>query len=279
MVNKNPKEYKKMLENNHTLPYKVRIDNQRYDVIVYSMLGKITGIIVANENGLTVNRAIAQEVIEQVQKYSFYFDYLKKRTQLVKERDSITAERIEGVQRILNEKGLFGEKMQLEIDQLNLALEVYKQQQRKLDIYQEDIALLNEKIESQHEIYEEDWHHAEDLSLAYAIAAYGQSLYLEKTRDIRRKMLKWAQLHGKMLPPEPRKALTKLTFVLSEAQAGHIFEQIISLIPMLEIGLTLHKEQEIPARVKEFGKAYELHLRNYEPPMEQITPLIRNKQR
>ncbi|WP_430534340.1 hypothetical protein [Listeria rocourtiae] len=277
MVNKNPKVYKKMLENNHTLPYKVRVDGNLYEVIVYSMLGKIAGIIVANLDGLTVNRDIAERVIIEVQKYSFYFDYLKKRTQIMKERDSVTAERIEGVQRILNEKGLFGEKFQSEIDELNLALEVYKQQQRKLDIYQEDIALLNEKVEAQQEILEEDWNHAEDLSLAYAIAAYGQSLYLEKTRDTRKKMLKWTQLHGKMLPADQRRALSKLAFVLSEAQAGHIFEQIISLIPMLENDLNLNPNQDIPARVKDYGKAYEAHCRVYEPPMDKIRPLIRNK--
>ncbi|MBC6314535.1 hypothetical protein [Listeria grandensis] len=277
MVNKNPKVYKKMLESNHALPYKVRVDGQLFEVIVYSMLGKIAGVIVADPNGLTVDLETAKKVIIEVQKYSFYFDYLKKRAQIVKERDSITAERIEGVQRILNEKGLFGEKMQPEIDQLNLALEVYKQQQRKLDIYQEDITLLNEKIESQQEILEEDWNHAEDLSLAYAIAAYGQSLYLEKTRETRKKMLKWTQLHGKMLAPEPRRTLSKLAFALSEAQAGHIFDQIISLIPMLENGLHLNRHQEIHARVKEYGKLYEAYCRVYEPPMDKILPLIRNK--
>lgn len=277
MVNKNPKVYKKMLENNHTLPYKVRVDGQMFEVIVYSMLGKIAGIIVANPDGLTVDRETAEKVIIEVQKYSFYFDYLKKRAQLVKERDSITAERIEGVQRILNEKGLFGQKLQSEMDELNLALEVYKQQQRKLDIYQEDITLLNEKVESQQEIFEEDWNNAEDLSLAYAMAAYGQSLYLEKTRDTRKKMLKWTQMHGKMLPAEQRRSLSKLAFVLSEAQAGHIFDQIISLIPMLENGLRLNQNQPIPARVKDYGKAYEAYCRVYEPPMEKIGPLIRNK--
>lgn len=266
-----------MLENNHSLPYKVRINGTLFEVIVYSMLGKMAGVVVVDPNGLTVDRNTAEQVLIYVQKYSFYFEYLKKRTHVVKERDSITAERVEKVQRILNEKGLFGEKMQLDIDQLNLALEVYKQQQRKLDIYQEDITLLNEKIEAQQEIFEEDWHHAEDLSLAYAIAAYGQSLYLEKTRDIRKKMLKWTQTHGKMLPPEQRRQLSKLAFVLSEAQAGHIFDQIISLIPMLENGLKLNRDQAIPACVKEFGKAYESYCRAYEPSMDRITPLIRNK--
>lgn len=134
-----------MLENNHSLPYKVRINGTLFEVIVYSMLGKMAGVVVVDPNGLTVDRNTAEQVLIYVQKYSFYFEYLKKRTHVVKERDSITAERVEKVQRILNEKGLFGEKMQLDIDQLNLALEVYKQQQRKLDIYQEDITLLNEK--------------------------------------------------------------------------------------------------------------------------------------
>lgn len=78
MVNKNPKVYKKMLENNHTLPYKVRVDGQLFEVIVYSMLGKIAGVIVANLNGLTVGRETAEKVIIEVQKYSFYFEYLKK---------------------------------------------------------------------------------------------------------------------------------------------------------------------------------------------------------
>lgn len=35
--------------------------------------------------------------------------------------------------------------MQPTIDELNLAMEVYKQQQRKMDVYQEDITLLNQK--------------------------------------------------------------------------------------------------------------------------------------
>lgn len=34
--------------------------------------------------------------------------------------------------------------MQPTIDELNLAMEVYKQQQRKMDVYQEDITLLNQ---------------------------------------------------------------------------------------------------------------------------------------
>lgn len=62
--------------------------------------------------------------------------------------------------------------MQPTIDELNLAMKVYKQQQRKMDVYQEDITLLNQKIKMQGEILEEDWESAENLSIAFAKATY-----------------------------------------------------------------------------------------------------------
>lgn len=65
---------------------------------------------------------------------------------------------------------LFLVKNATTIDELNLAMEVYKQQQRKMDVYQEDITLLNQKIKMQGEILEEDWESAENLSIAFAKA-------------------------------------------------------------------------------------------------------------
>ncbi|EUJ58432.1 hypothetical protein MCOL2_08226 [Listeria fleischmannii FSL S10-1203] len=127
------------------LPYKIDVEGYLFQVVIFTKLGKISGITVLRSEDELASKEEALAVVQKLQKYNFYFEYLTKRTSIVKERDSTVAERIEQAQLILNNNILFGEKLQPEIDQLSLALEVYKQQQHKMDIYQEDIALLNEK--------------------------------------------------------------------------------------------------------------------------------------
>ncbi|AHI55924.1 hypothetical protein ACP0AK_01525 [Listeria ivanovii] len=275
MTDKLLKQHKRLLEQQHRLPYTIDLGGEIFTVIIYTKLSKVAGVTVLNskEEPATMNEAKA--VVNRIQKYNFYFEYLGKRAHVVKERDSIIAEKIEQTQLILNDNTIFGEQMQPTIDELNLAMEVYKQQQRKMDIYQEDITLLNEKIKMQGEILEEDWESAENLSIMFAKAAYAQTIYLEATRKNRKQLAKWFHLHQKELPLEKQKALSKIISVLSDTNAGLVFDQIISLRPLLEEGLMLDHGQALTQLASEFNKEFETHCRFYKPNINKVKNLIR----
>ncbi|HEM1256213.1 TPA: hypothetical protein U0W36_000374 [Listeria monocytogenes] len=275
MTDKLLKQHKRLLEQQHKLPYTINLSGEVFTIIIYTKLSKVAGVTVLNlqEEPATVKEAEA--VVNRIQKYNFYFEYLGKRAHVIKERDSIIAEKIEQTQLILNDNTIFGEKMQPTIDELNLAMEVYKQQQRKMDVYQEDITLLNQKIKMQGEILEEDWESAENLSIAFAKAAYAQSIYLEATRKNRKQLAKWFHLHQKELPTDKQKALSKMVSVLSDTNAGLVFDQIISLRPLLEEGLMLDHEQSLTQRAAEFNKEFETHCRFYKPNINKVKNLIR----
>lgn len=275
MTDKLLKQYKRLLEQQHTLPYTINLDGEVFTIIIYTKLSKVAGVTVLKSNEESATMKEAEAVVNLIQKYNFYFEYLGKRAHVVKERDSIIAEKIEQTQLILNDNTIFGEKMQPTIDELNLAMEVYKQQQRKMDVYQEDITLLNQKIKMQGEILEEDWESAEALSIAFAKAAYAQSIYLEATRKNRKQLAKWFHLHQKELPTEKQKALGKIVSVLSDTNAGLVFDQIISLRPLLEEGLMLDHEQSLTQRANEFNKEFETHCRFYKPNINKVKNLIR----
>ncbi|MBC1390835.1 hypothetical protein HB795_10810 [Listeria welshimeri] len=274
MTDKLLKQHKRLLEQQHTLPYTINLDGEVFTIIIYTKLSKVAGVTVLKSNESATMKE-AEAVVNLIQKYNFYFEYLGKRAHVVKERDSIIAEKIEQTQLILNDNTIFGEKMQPTIDELNLAMEVYKQQQRKMDVYQEDITLLNQKIKMQGEILEEDWESAEALSIAFAKAAYAQSIYLEATRKNRKQLAKWFHLHQKELPTEKQKALGKIVSVLSDTNAGLVFDQIISLRPLLEEGLMLDHEQSLTQRANEFNKEFETHCRFYKPNINKVKNLIR----
>ncbi|PZF89849.1 hypothetical protein C1903_04790 [Listeria ivanovii] len=275
MTDKLLKQHKRLLEQQHRLPYTIDLGGKIFTVIIYTKLSKVAGVTVLNskEEPATMNEAKA--VVNRIQKYNFYFEYLGKRAHVVKERDSIIAEKIEQTQLILNDNTIFGEQMQPTIDELNLAMEVYKQQQRKMDIYQEDITLLNEKIKMQGEILEEDWESAENLSIMFAKAAYAQTIYLEATRKNRKQLAKWFHLHQKELPLEKQKALSKIISVLSDTNAGLVFDQIISLRPLLEEGLMLDHGQALTQLASEFNKEFATHCRFYKPNINKVKNLIR----
>ncbi|HHQ1307493.1 TPA: hypothetical protein ACSLA9_001941 [Listeria monocytogenes] len=277
MTDKLLKQHKRLLEQQHKLPYTINLSGEVFTIIIYTKLSKVAGVTVLNsqEEPATVKEAEAEAVVNRIQKYNFYFEYLGKRAHVIKERDSIIAEKIEQTQLILNDNTIFGEKMQPTIDELNLAMEVYKQQQRKMDVYQEDITLLNQKIKMQGEILEEDWESAENLSIAFAKAAYAQSIYLEATRKNRKQLAKWFHLHQKELPTDKQKALSKMVSVLSDTNAGLVFDQIISLRPLLEEGLMLDHEQSLTQRAAEFNKEFETHCRFYKPNINKVKNLIR----
>ncbi|MBC1493869.1 hypothetical protein HB796_06525 [Listeria welshimeri] len=275
MTDKLLKQHKRLLEQQHTLPYTINLDGEVFTIIIYTKLSKVAGVTVLKSNEESATMKEAEAVVNLIQKYNFYFEYLGKRVHVVKERDSIIAEKIEQTQLILNDNTIFGEKMQPTIDELNLAMEVYKQQQRKMDVYQEDITLLNQKIKMQGEILEEDWESAEALSIAFAKAAYAQSIYLEATRKNRKQLAKWFHLHQKELPTEKQKALGKIVSVLSDTNAGLVFDQIISLRPLLEEGLMLDHEQSLTQRANEFNKEFETHCRFYKPNINKVKNLIR----
>ncbi|MBC1431304.1 hypothetical protein HB794_01345 [Listeria welshimeri] len=275
MTDKLLKQHKRLLEQQHTLPYTINLDGEVFTIIIYTKLSKVAGVTVLKSNEESATMKEAEAVVNLIQKYNFYFEYLGKRAHVVKERDSIIAEKIEQTQLILNDNTIFGEKMQPTIDELNLAMEVYKQQQRKMDVYQEDITLLNQKIKMQGEILEEDWESAEALSIAFAKAAYAQSIYLEATRKNRKQLAKWFHLHQKELPTEKQKALGKIVSVLSDTNAGLVFDQIISLRPLLEEGLLLDHEQSLTQRANEFNKEFETHCRFYKPNINKVKNLIR----
>ncbi|MBF2472549.1 hypothetical protein IA868_05165 [Listeria welshimeri] len=275
MTDKLLKQHKRLLEQQHTLPYTINLDGEVFTIIIYTKLSKVAGVTVLKSNEESATMKEAEAVVNLIQKYNFYFEYLGKRAHVVKERDSIIAEKIEQTQLILNDNTIFGEKMQPTIDELNLAMEVYKQQQRKMDVYQEDITLLNQKIKMQGEILEEDWESAEALSMAFAKAAYAQSIYLEATRKNRKQLAKWFHLHQKELPTEKQKALGKIVSVLSDTNAGLVFDQIISLRPLLEEGLMLDHEQSLTQRANEFNKEFETHCRFYKPNINKVKNLIR----
>ncbi|MBC1860123.1 hypothetical protein HBP63_01405 [Listeria welshimeri] len=275
MTDKLLKQHKRLLEQQHTLPYTINLDGEVFTIIIYTKLSKVAGVTVLKSNEESATMKEAEAVVNLIQKYNFYFEYLGKRAHVVKERDSIIAEKIEQTQLILNDNTIFGEKMQPTIDELNLAMEVYKQQQRKMDVYQEDITLLNQKIKMQGEILEEDWESAEALSIAFAKAAYAQSIYLEATRKNRKQLAKWFHLHQKELPAEKQKALGKIVSVLSDTNAGLVFDQIISLRPLLEEGLMLDHEQSLTQRANEFNKEFETHCRFYKPNINKVKNLIR----
>ncbi|MBC2009092.1 hypothetical protein HCA54_03610 [Listeria welshimeri] len=275
MTDKLLKQHKRLLEQQHTLPYTINLDGEVFTIIIYTKLSKVAGVTVLKSNEESATMKEAEAVVNLIQKYNFYFEYLGKRAHVVKERDSIIAEKIEQTQLILNDNTIFGEKMQPTIDELNLAMEVYKQQQRKMDVYQEDITLLNQKIKMQGEILEEDWESAEALSIAFAKAAYAQSIYLEATRKNRKQLAKWFHLHQKDLPTEKQKALGKIVSVLSDTNAGLVFDQIISLRPLLEEGLMLDHEQSLTQRANEFNKEFETHCRFYKPNINKVKNLIR----
>ncbi|EAD1935762.1 hypothetical protein Y830_07800 [Listeria monocytogenes] len=275
MTDKLLKQHKRLLEQQHKLPYTINLSGEVFTIIIYTKLSKVAGVTVLNSQEEPATVKEAEAVVNRIQKYNFYFEYLDKRAHVIKERDSIIAEKIEQTQLILNDNTIFGEKMQPTIDELNLAMEVYKQQQRKMDVYQEDITLLNQKIKMQGEILEEDWESAENLSIAFAKAAYAQSIYLEATRKNRKQLAKWFHLHQKELPTDKQKALSKMVSVLSDTNAGLVFDQIISLRPLLEEGLMLDHEQSLTQRAAEFNKEFETHCRFYKPNINKVKNLIR----
>ncbi|MBV1061988.1 hypothetical protein J0N11_08550 [Listeria monocytogenes] len=275
MTDKLLKQHKRLLEQQHKLQYTINLDGEVFTIIIYTKLSKVAGVTVLNSQEEPATVKEAEAVVNRIQKYNFYFEYLGKRAHVIKERDSIIAEKIEQTQLILNDNTIFGEKMQPTIDELNLAMEVYKQQQRKMDVYQEDITLLNQKIKMQGEILEEDWESAENLSIAFAKAAYAQSIYLEATRKNRKQLAKWFHLHQKELPTDKQKALGKMVSVLSDTNAGLVFDQIISLRPLLEEGLMLDHEQSLTQRAAEFNKEFETHCRFYKPNINKVKNLIR----
>ncbi|HDU0314869.1 TPA: hypothetical protein REG06_000830 [Listeria monocytogenes] len=275
MTDKLLKQHKRLLEQQHKLPYTINLSGEVFTIIIYTKLSKVAGVTVINSQEEPATVKEAEAVVNRIQKYNFYFEYLGKRAHVIKERDSIIAEKIEQTQLILNDNTIFGEKMQPTIDELNLAMEVYKQQQRKMDVYQEDITLLNQKIKMQGEILEEDWESAENLSIAFAKAAYAQSIYLEATRKNRKQLAKWFHLHQKELPTDKQKALSKMVSVLSDTNAGLVFDQIISLRPLLEEGLMLDHEQSLTQRAAEFNKEFETHCRFYKPNINKVKNLIR----
>ncbi|EKA5307732.1 hypothetical protein OLK20_001610 [Listeria monocytogenes] len=275
MTDKLLKQHKRLLEQQHKLPYTINLSGEVFTIIIYTKLSKVAGVTVLNSQEEPATVKEAEAVVNRIQKYNFYFEYLGKRAHVIKERDSIIAEKIEQTQLILNDNTIFGEKMQPTIDELNLAMEVYKQQQRKMDVYQEDITLLNQKIKMQGEILEEDWVSAENLSIAFAKAAYAQSIYLEATRKNRKQLAKWFHLHQKELPTDKQKALSKMVSVLSDTNAGLVFDQIISLRPLLEEGLMLDHEQSLTQRAAEFNKEFETHCRFYKPNINKVKNLIR----
>ncbi|HFQ5933306.1 TPA: hypothetical protein ACHR92_000821 [Listeria monocytogenes] len=275
MTDKLLKQHKRLLEQQHKLPYTINLSGEVFTIIIYTKLSKVAGVTVLNSQEEPATVKEAEAVVNRIQKYNFYFEYLGKRAHVIKERDSIIAEKIEQTQLFLNDNTIFGEKMQPTIDELNLAMEVYKQQQRKMDVYQEDITLLNQKIKMQGEILEEDWESAENLSIAFAKAAYAQSIYLEATRKNRKQLAKWFHLHQKELPTDKQKALSKMVSVLSDTNAGLVFDQIISLRPLLEEGLMLDHEQSLTQRAAEFNKEFETHCRFYKPNINKVKNLIR----
>ncbi|EAF4481119.1 hypothetical protein OT265_001154 [Listeria monocytogenes serotype 4b] len=275
MTDKLLKQHKRLLEQQHKLPYTINLSGEVFTIIIYTKLSKVAGVTVLNSQEEPATVKEAEAVVNRIQKYNFYFEYLGKRAHVIKERDSIIAEKIEQTQLILNDNTIFGEKMKPTIDELNLAMEVYKQQQRKMDVYQEDITLLNQKIKMQGEILEEDWESAENLSIAFAKAAYAQSIYLEATRKNRKQLAKWFHLHQKELPTDKQKALSKMVSVLSDTNAGLVFDQIISLRPLLEEGLMLDHEQSLTQRAAEFNKEFETHCRFYKPNINKVKNLIR----
>ncbi|MCL14106.1 hypothetical protein DZ693_06580 [Listeria monocytogenes] len=275
MTDKLLKQHKRLLEQQHKLPYTINLSGEVFTIIIYTKLSKVAGVTVLNSQEEPATVKEAEAVVNRIQKYNFYFEYLGKRAHVIKERDSIIAKKIEQTQLILNDNTIFGEKMQPTIDELNLAMEVYKQQQRKMDVYQEDITLLNQKIKMQGEILEEDWESAENLSIAFAKAAYAQSIYLEATRKNRKQLAKWFHLHQKELPTDKQKALSKMVSVLSDTNAGLVFDQIISLRPLLEEGLMLDHEQSLTQRAAEFNKEFETHCRFYKPNINKVKNLIR----
>ncbi|EIM1292669.1 hypothetical protein LMR15_002254 [Listeria monocytogenes] len=275
MTDKLLKQHKRLLEQQHKLPYTINLSGEVFTIIIYTKLSKVAGVTVLNSQEEPATVKEAEAVVNRIQKYNFYFEYLGKRAHVIKERDSIIAEKIEQTQLILNDNTIFGEKMQPTIDELNLAMEVYKQQQRKMDVYQEDITLLNQKIKMQGEILEEDWESAENLSIAFAKAAYAQSIYLEATRKNRKQLAKWFHLHQKELPTDKQKALSKMVSVLSDTNAGLVSDQIISLRPLLEEGLMLDHEQSLTQRAAEFNKEFETHCRFYKPNINKVKNLIR----
>ncbi|HBD0724902.1 hypothetical protein [Listeria monocytogenes] len=275
MTDKLLKQHKRLLEQQHKLPYTINLSGEVFTIIIYTKLSKVAGVTVLNSQEEPATVKEAEAVVNRIQKYNFYFEYLGKRAHVIKERYSIIAEKIEQTQLILNDNTIFGEKMQPTIDELNLAMEVYKQQQRKMDVYQEDITLLNQKIKMQGEILEEDWESAENLSIAFAKAAYAQSIYLEATRKNRKQLAKWFHLHQKELPTDKQKALSKMVSVLSDTNAGLVFDQIISLRPLLEEGLMLDHEQSLTQRAAEFNKEFETHCRFYKPNINKVKNLIR----
>lgn len=275
MTDKLLKQHKRLLEQQHKLPYTINLDGEIFSVVIYTKLSKVAGVTVLNANEEPTTIKEAEAVVNRIQKYNFYFEYLGKRAHVIKERDSVIAEKIEQTQLILNDNTIFGEPLQATVDELNLAMEIYKQQQRKMDIYQEDITLLNEKIKMQGEILEEDWISAENLSISFAKAAYAQTIYLEATRKNRKQLAKWFHLHQKALPPEKQKALSKIISVLSDTNAGLVFDQIISLKPLLEDGLMLDHEQSLTQLAAEFNKEFETHCRFYKPNINKVKNLIR----
>ncbi|EAD9871717.1 hypothetical protein AF157_06750 [Listeria monocytogenes] len=265
MTDKLLKQHKRLLEQQHKLPYTINLSGEVFTIIIYTKLSKVAGVTVLNSQEEPATVKEAEAVVNRIQKYNFYFEYLGKRAHVIKERDSIIAEKIEQTQLILNDNTIFGEKMQPTIDELNLAM----------DVYQEDITLLNQKIKMQGEILEEDWESAENLSIAFAKAAYAQSIYLEATRKNRKQLAKWFHLHQKELPTDKQKALSKMVSVLSDTNAGLVFDQIISLRPLLEEGLMLDHEQSLTQRAAEFNKEFETHCRFYKPNINKVKNLIR----
>lgn len=270
-----PKQAKKLLEQQHTLPYLLYTDNGGYQVTIYTTLGKISGIVIQHESGKTADEKETEAILFQLQKYYFYFEYLRKRLALVKEKDSSIAEKIEVQSAILEEQVLFDEKIQPKADALKTMLHVFDQQQCKMDVYQEDISLLNEKIKLQQKITSEDWEAAEDLAIAFGTSAYAQSIYLQDYRSLRKALQKWTAEQQKQLPAAKRRELNKLLTLLSDTNAGLVFDHILSLVPRLEENLMLDKERSKAARISEFQKEFGNYLKFYKPDIAKVKALVR----
>lgn len=270
-----PKQAQKLLEQQHPLPYFVYTENDRYAVIIYTTLGKISGISIKDRADNSASKSEAKEVLLQLQKYNFYFDYLQKRLALVKERDSIIAEKIEKHAPILKDSHLFDDEIQSEVDKLAEVLQVFDEQQYKLDLYQEDISLLNEKITTQQQITSEDQEAAEKLAIDFGTAAYAQSIYLLPYRKLRKSLHNWMLLNQKQLPVSKRKSLNRLLTLLGDTNAGFVFDHIISLIPNLEENLLLDKQRSNLVRVSEFQKEFSNYVKFYKPDITKVVDLLR----
>ncbi|EAD9206334.1 hypothetical protein AOU60_03925, partial [Listeria monocytogenes] len=103
MTDKLLKQHKRLLEQQHKLPYTINLDGEVFTIIIYTKLSKVAGVTVLNSQEEPATVKEAEAVVNRIQKYNFYFEYLGKRAHVIKERDSIIAEKIEQTQLILND--------------------------------------------------------------------------------------------------------------------------------------------------------------------------------